>query len=86
MKDILRLIETIHDKPHKLVMSVAGAGIQTVTWLLGVSGASRRSSCSSSVKASRFDGSASSSKTGRGIIDMGKWCYRVVNNPHQLLV
>lgn len=41
MKDILRLIETIHDKPHKLVMSVAGAGIQTVTWLLGVSGASR---------------------------------------------
>ncbi|MYC29150.1 MAG: hypothetical protein F4X65_03545 [Chloroflexi bacterium] len=39
--NIERVITQMHDTPHKSVLVVAGAGSSAMSWLLGVSGASR---------------------------------------------
>ena len=39
--NIERVIAQMHDTPHKSVLVVAGAGSSAMSWLLGVSGASR---------------------------------------------
>ena len=41
MNEIEELIVKLHATPHKSVLAVAGAGSSAVSWLLGVSGASR---------------------------------------------
>lgn len=41
MNDIQEVIQQIHDSPTQVVLAVAGAGNQSIAWLLGVAGASR---------------------------------------------
>ena len=41
MNDIQELIQRIHDSEPRAVVVVAGAGNQSIAWLLGVAGASR---------------------------------------------
>jgi hypothetical protein len=41
MNDVQELIQQIHDSPPLVVLAVAGAGNQSIAWLLGVAGASR---------------------------------------------
>ena len=38
---IHELVQSIHDAPGRVMIVSAGAGIQAITWLLGVAGASR---------------------------------------------
>lgn len=40
-KAIHQLVQSIHDSPGRVMIVSAGAGIQAITWLLGVAGASR---------------------------------------------
>ena len=41
MSDVEGIIQRIHDSQPQAVLAVAGAGNQSITWLLGVAGASR---------------------------------------------
>lgn len=41
MTEMRELIQKIHDAPDQAVLAVAGAGNQSIAWLLGVAGASR---------------------------------------------
>ena len=41
MSDVQEIVQQIHDSQSQAVLAVAGAGNQSIAWLLGVAGASR---------------------------------------------